>query len=294
MIIHKVVIPAAGLGSRLYPLTKSQPKEMLPLGRRPAIQLVVEEALDAGLDGVLMITGQHKRAIEDHFDIGNGNGFAKKAPYDLPAKLLKGTAHVFYVRQPAPLGLGDAVLRAAPFVDKEPFLVSLGDAVIHATAAGPSIVERMIQAFDEKRPEAVIAVRQVSPANLSSYGVVAPINGSDGPIFQVKDIVEKPQPSEAPSSYAVTGRYIFSPLIFEYIRQTAPDDKGEVQLTDAIRSLIRDNHSVWVVKLDSPRETRYDVGNFLQYAEAFLAFALQDEDDGPALADRYRRCMPDA
>ena len=278
MVIRKVVIPAAGLGTRLYPITKSQPKEMLPLGRKPAIQLVLEEVISCGLRQVLIITGQHKRTLEDHFDINAGNG---ATPF-LPPELSSGLACVFYVRQSQPRGLGDAVAKAEPFICEEPFAVALGDAIIHSPLREP-LLARMICLFEQEAPAAVVAVRQVPTEQIGSYGMVKPADGSaTAEAFLLSDIVEKPRPAEAPSNWAITGRYLFTPLIFEYLRLTPEGKGGEVQLTDAIRALIAAGHPVWAVKL-AEGETRYDVGNFFQYSQAFIEIALRDPEVGEAL-----------
>ena len=287
--IRKVIIPAAGLGTRLYPITKAQPKEMLPLGRKPAIQIVAEEAVANGLDQILIITGQHKRAIEDHFDTGlNGQNSAAKNDF-FPNILSNGDVSFFFVRQSRPRGLGDAVAEALPFVGDEPFAVALGDAVITEGGCPAGVLQRMGELFGDRRPAAVVAIRQVPDDAVRAYGVVEPSNGV-GEAFSISDIIEKPQPSEAPSNFAVTARYIFSPQIFSYIARTPKDDSGEVQLTDAMRLMLQDGHDIWAVKLAS-HEIRYDVGNFYEYAKAFIVMALADPEEGTALSQYVKEIV---
>ncbi len=276
-MITKAVIPAAGLGTRLYPLTRAQPKEMLPLGRKPAIQLVVEECVEAGLNEILFINGRTKRAIEDHFDnMGNGNGCGPLFPE------MNGRLRFFYVRQSEPRGLGDAVAQAEAFIRDESFVVALGDAVIKGNG-GPSLLRRMIALHEDRSPGAIVAVRRVPRERISSYGVVHPVEAFDErSAFRIDDIVEKPPPDEAPSDFAITARYIFTPAIFDYLADVEPGVGGEIQLTDAIRAMVHDGHEVWAVPLQ-PGEVRYDVGNFLEYAKAFLEIALSDPEVGAEL-----------
>ncbi len=280
--INKVIIPAAGLGTRLYPITKSQPKEMLPLGRKPAIQLVAEEAVANGLHQILIITGQHKRAIEDHFDTAAGNGQDSiENGHLFPGILGNKDVDFFFVRQSRPDGLGDAIAHAEAFVGDEPFAIALGDAVIANGGQYTPLLRRMIRLFAEKEPAGIVAVREVPDQWVGSYGIVKPSNG-EGEVFRISDIVEKPPVHAAPSNLAVTARYIFSPQLFSYLTNTPPDESDEVQLTDAMRLMLQDGHDIWAIKL-APEEVRYDVGNFYEYAKAFIAMALADPDQGAAL-----------
>jgi len=275
-VITKAVIPAAGLGTRLLPATKSQPKEMLPVGRKPAIQYIVEELAQAGFRNVLLISGQKKRAIEDHFDFepggGNagGNDLANGGYWPVGMRF-------FYVRQSVPLGLADAVGAAQPLVGEEPFAVALGDSIIRGEG-GDSLIERMIAVHREQRPAAVIAVEEVAPADTVKYGIVAP-KGEPGAAFEIGDLVEKPSPEEAPSLLAVAARYIFEPVIFDAISEVQPGAGGELQLTDAIRLLLRNGERVYGVRL-GPWQRRYDIGTFDSYFEAFFDFCLADEELG--------------
>ena len=285
----KAIIPAAGLGTRLLPATKSQPKEMLALGRKPVIQYVVEELQDVGLDQILIITGRRKRAIEDHFDsdpqlvsvlkeAGNESLLADLA--------FEGKARLFYTRQSQPRGLGHAVSLGADFVDADDCVVALGDSVIGS--ADPSApLREMMRAFYDLGATAMVAVEQVPATETYRYGIVS-INGQEPPPGEpvaMTDIIEKPPRGTAPSTLAVAARYVFSPAIFEALERTLPDRGGEVQLTDAIRLLLQRGESVYAWTL-SPAEPRYDVGNFDSYFRAFIDFALEDERYG-YLARKY-------
>ncbi len=277
MTIRKAVIPAAGLGTRLYPATRSQPKEMLPLGRKPTIQLVVEEVVAAGLREVLIVTGAKKRAIEDHFDHADD---------------LNIDAAFFFTRQTAQLGLGDAVRCAHQFVGDEPFVVALGDCVIAGNASVP-LLSRLLAAHRHADAVATIAVQRVPPERVSSYGVVAPQTDPPpgavgaGDSFRIRDIVEKPQPESAPSDLAVTARYVLDPIVFQYLEDAVPGLGGEVQLTDALRRLLADGHAIHCVLL-APDEERYDVGSFESYWKAFAATMVNDEELGPQLRSYLR------
>ncbi|MFQ5809656.1 MAG: UTP--glucose-1-phosphate uridylyltransferase [Armatimonadota bacterium] len=285
MSITKVVIPAAGLGTRLFPATKSQPKEMLPLGRKPMIQLVVEEMLQAGLWKVLVITGQKKRAIEDHFDSTDGEIFTPEASD--PDRLLP---QFFFRRQAAQRGLGDAVRHAREFTGDQPFAVALGDCVIDGNGPAP-LMRRLLDAHSSTGAVATIAVQQVPPEAVSSYGVVAP-DGEPGPAFPIRDIVEKPTPESAPSNLAVAARYAFGPEVYDFLERTKPGHGGEIQLTDAIRLMLHEGLPVHCVAL-TPGERRLDIGSFKLYAEAFFSMMLRDPELGDGLGDYVRGLLDD-
>lgn len=292
--VARAVIPAAGKGTRLWPLTKSQPKEMLPVGHKPTIQHVVEELLAAGVQHILLITGWQKRAIEDHFDRDHGglrtssslpDGVGCLGLEDLNARL-------FYVRQEEQRGLGDAIRYAEGFVGGEPFVVALGDTLIHTPAGQPLLVERLMACHRERRGAMVIAVERVGPKDTRKYGIVQPaepLEEAEGP-FPIVDIVEKPAPEAAPSRWAVASRYILVPAVFEYLRRTPPGINNEIQLTDAIRAMLRDGYPVWCVPL-RPGEKRHDIGNFETYAKAFIEMALRDEKFGKALRAHLRQLL---
>ena len=282
--ITKAIVPAAGLGTRLLPATKAQPKEMLPVGRKPILQHVVEELEAAGLGQVLIITGRRKRVIEDHFDLdpqlvavleqaGNEAMLA-----DL--KYVEGGTRYFYTRQSTPLGLGHAVSLGADFVGDEDCVVALGDSLIAADDPA-SPVRAMIDAYRQLGAAAVVAVEKVPLDETFRYGIVS-IEGAEPPAGEpvaMTDIIEKPPSGTAPSSLAVAARYVFSPTIFETLSRTVPDKRGEIQLTDAIRLLIRMGQPVYAWLL-APDQQRYDVGNFESYFRTFIEIALADERYG--------------
>jgi UTP--glucose-1-phosphate uridylyltransferase len=282
--ITRAIVPAAGLGTRLLPATKSQPKEMLPVGRKPAIQYVVEELQAAGLQQVLIVTGGRKRAIEDHFDadpqlISELQQAGNEAALEDLA-FLADNIRLFYTRQSVPRGLGHAVLLGAGFADGQDVAVALGDSLLAApNPAAPLIA--MMQAHSQLGAAAVIAVERVPLEETIRYGIVS-IDGAEPPPGQpakVRDLVEKPSMGTAPSRLAIAARYIFGPVIFEALGRTLPDRSDEIQLTDGIRLLIQMGQPVYAWPL-SPQERRYDVGNFESYFRTFIDFALADERYG--------------
>lgn len=280
MKITKAVIPAAGLGTRLYPATKSQPKEMLPLGTRPTIQGVAEELVGADLTDILIVTGRQKRAIEDHFDPSDGLDPDNKCPRC--AELFNpGRVHFFYTRQSKPQGLGDAVAQAKRFVGQEHFVVALGDCVITSDTRA-SLLRRMLELHEGCDAAATIAVQRVPPEDTSRYGIVAPAADASGVGLKLRDIVEKPGPERAPSDLAVCARYVFSAEVFSFLAETPPDGRGEVQLTDAIRRMIAAGMPVYAVPLVGDEE-RLDVGSFESYAQSFMRVMLADPEYGPKL-----------
>lgn len=287
--VHRMVVPAAGRGTRLYPVTKSLPKEMLPLGRKPAIQLVAEETFACGFSSIIVVTALEKRAVENHFDAISANGSPNGVNGHLFPESLKGDGKFFYVRQNKPLGLGHAILTAAEFTQGEPFGVALGDAVIDSPGPGEPLLRRMLRAFSEYSPKAVVAVREVRGEQISRYGVIAPGQCGDG-FISVSGIVEKPAPHDAPSNLAVSGRYLFAPDIIQHLRQTPAGRNNEIQLTDAIQSMIEAGGEVLAVPLLAT-ESRYDVGGFEEYARAFVEVALQDEEFGPSLREHIRNLL---
>lgn len=283
MEINIAVVPVAGLGTRLLPATKSQPKEMLPVGRKPVVQYVVEELTRVGMERILFVTGPGKTSIENHFDINAEltQNLRETGKEELLAELSfeRMQAQYFYTRQRQLLGLGHAVLCAQPFIGDQPFVVALGDSIIGMHAQS-DVVRRMTECFTEHNAAAVIAFEEVPQDEISNYGVAQP--KSDGPIFELADVIEKPAQEEAPSNLAIAARYVFAPRIFDALAQTAPGKGGEIQLTDAIRLLIQAGEPVYGVCLNEA-EQRYDIGNFDAYFRAFVEFALADEKHGPAL-----------
>jgi UTP--glucose-1-phosphate uridylyltransferase len=282
--VTKAVIPAAGLGTRLLPATKSQPKEMLPVGRKPILQYVVEELEAANLRQILIITGRRKRVIEDHFDSDPELVLALEQAGNeavlADLEYLEGRARFFYTRQSTPKGLGDAISLAADFVDGDDFVAALGDSMIAAgDPAAP--VRAMMETHRSLKAAATIAVEQVPPEEAFRYGIVSVDKDelSPGEPVVVTDIIEKPPAGAAPTSLAVAARYVFSPAIFEVLDRTLPDKRGEIQLSDAIKLLIQRGQPVYAWLL-LPDQRRYDVGNFESYFRAFIDFALADERYG--------------
>ncbi len=292
--IQIAVIPVAGLGTRLLPATKSQPKEMLPVGKKPVVQYVVEELEGNGIKQILFVTGRNKSSIEDHFDFD----------YELTRRLREGgkedllpeleyermRMEFFYSRQRRQKGLGDAVLCARHFTQDRPFVVALGDSILGRNASS-QVVRQMIRDFVSCQAACVIAVEEVPAAAVGQYGIVKAVG--NGSTFEIEDLVEKPSPEEAPSRLAIAARYVFSPAIYEAIAQTLPGKNGEIQLTDAIRLLLKQGEKILGVRLP-PGEERYDIGNFESYFEAFLEFALDDPQLGPKLRQRLQElCRED-
>ncbi|HSR34317.1 MAG TPA: sugar phosphate nucleotidyltransferase [Anaerolineae bacterium] len=282
--ITKAIVPAGGLGTRLLPATKSQPKEMLPVGRKPVVQYVVEELQAAGLDQILIVTGRRKRTIEDHFDpdpelvgtLKQAGNEAMLADLDY----LEGGARFYYTRQSTPLGLGHAISLGADFVDGGDCVVALGDSIIAAEEPAAPL-RSMMEAYRDLRAAAIVAVEKVPREETFRYGIVS-IGGAEPPPGEpvaMTDIVEKPSVGSAPSTLAVAARYVFGPALFEALRHTLPDGRGEIQLTDAIQMLIRNGEPVYAWPL-SADQRRYDVGNFESYFHAFLEVALADERYG--------------
>lgn len=278
----------AGLGTRLLPATKSQPKEMLPVARKPIVQYVVEELVSNGIQQVLFVTGRSKASIENHFDydpeLFQALTQANKQELLNDVDFARLKAQFFYTRQRMQRGLGDAILCGENFAGEEPFLVALGDSILGLNAVSRA-VSRMAEVFEAKRASCVVAVEEVPREETSHYGIVQPEQGGDD-VFRVLNLIEKPAPEQAPSNLAIAGRYIFSPVIFDMIRRVKPDKKGEIQLTDAMQLLCDEGRRVMAVKL-TPEEKRYDIGNFPSYFESFVEFALAD----PVYGAEFRRTL---
>ena len=292
MTVDLAVVPVAGRGTRLLPLTKSQPKEMLPVGRKPVVQYVVEELARCGIGKLLFVTGPGKTAIENHFDIDAEliESLRESGREELLAELAfeREDLEYFYTRQRRQLGLGHAVLCARPVVGDQSFVVALGDSIIGLNAES-RVVRTMIEAFESQEAEVVVALEEVPAEEVENYGIARPRSDA-GAVFELADLVEKPSRAEAPSNLAVAARYVCSPLIFDYLEKTQPGKGDEIQLTDAIRALIRDGRRVLGVRL-SPAEKRFDIGNFESYFEAFAEFALADPQYGPALRAHLARLL---
>ena len=282
--VRKAVIPAAGLGTRFLPATKATPKEMLPIVDKPAIQYVVEEAVAAGLEDVLFITGRSKRPLEDHFDrnLELEHVLESKNDVDKLQQVRESSdlARIHYVRQGDPLGLGHAVLMSQQHVGSEPFAVLLGDDLIDPR---DPILNSMI-AVREEFGGSVLCLMQVPKENISLYGCVAIEPDTAVGSLKVSDLVEKPSIAEAPSDYAIIGRYILDPAIYSVLAETKPGRGGEIQLTDALRVLAKmspsDGGGVRGVVFSG---RRYDTGDKLSYLQAVIQLASEREDIGPEL-----------
>jgi UTP--glucose-1-phosphate uridylyltransferase len=276
--VTKAVIPAAGLGTRFLPATKAQPKEMLPVVDKPAIQYVVEEAVRAGIDDILIITGRAKRSLEDHFDRNFELEYYladRGKDADLhEVQSLAELADIHFVRQGEPLGLGHAVSVARKHVGDHSFVVLLGDDLMDA---GSRVLESMIEVHSETGAS-VVAVKQVPDEEISSYGCIRPeaVEGRDD-LVRILDIVEKPVAAEAPSNLAVMGRYVFTPQIFDALQGVSPGVGGEIQLTDAISNLLTDT-TVYGYQFT---HGRYDIGRKIDYLMATVQLAIDRDDLGP-------------
>jgi UTP--glucose-1-phosphate uridylyltransferase len=281
-VVKKAVIPAAGMGTRFLPATKAQPKEMLALVDKPAIQYVVEEAVAVGITDILIITGRGKRSLEDHFDRSWELEYhldkAGKHETAEEMRAIADMAEIHYVRQGEPRGLGHAVGVARHHVGDEPFAVMLGDDIMRA-----GVLSDMLEAFDH-HGRSVIALREVPKEEISSYGCAA-VEPEAGQLVRLVDVVEKPDPEDAPSNLAVMGRYVFTPQIFDVIDATVPGKGNEIQLTDAIRSLLA-TQAVFGWKFV---QGRFDIGNKLDYLRATVELALEREDVGPAFLEYLLR-----
>jgi UTP--glucose-1-phosphate uridylyltransferase len=296
MSVRKAVIPAAGLGTRFLPATKAQPKEMIPVVDKPAIQYVVEEAVRAGLDDILIVTSRGKITVEDHFDrsleLEHHLERAGKNDELEEVRRIAELADVFFVRQKQPLGFGHAVSVARSHVSGEPFVVLTGDEMVpQARAEEPLLVERMIEIYEERKAS-VVAVTDVPREQVSAYGVIDPEDTGQPDVVRVKDMVEKPPPNEAASTLASRGRYVFTPDIFDALDRTQEGVGGEIQLTDAIRLLTKESEVYAYIH----RGPMFDVGKKLDYLKAIMELALRRDDlAGPVrdyvleLADRLGR-----
>jgi UTP--glucose-1-phosphate uridylyltransferase len=290
--IRKAVFPAAGLGTRFLPATKAQPKEMLPLVDKPVIQYVVEEAVASGIESIIIVTGRGKSAIEDHFDVAFEleHLLEERGKVDLlkQVRSITDLVKVSYVRQKEPLGLGHAILMARDFVGHEPFAVFLGDDIISARVP---VMRQMMSIYD-RCGCSVIAVEKVSRERTSDYGIVAgrPADGHlgaghGGPagdhLLRISDLVEKPPPDKAPSNLAIIGRYILMPEIFGHLERTAAGRGGEIQLTDGLKSLLREQ-DIYAYSFEG---TRYDTGDKQGFLRATVEFALRRPDLGASFRE---------
>lgn len=273
MKVKKAIIPAAGLGTRFLPATKAQPKEMLPIVDKPTIQYIIEEAVSSGIEEILIITGRNKKCIEDHFDKSvelemelerSGKSELLELVQDI-----SGMVDIHYIRQKEPKGLGHAIYCAKTFVGKEPFAVLLGDDVVDSEKP---CLKQLIDCYNEYKTS-ILGVQQVPHENVNKYGIVNGIHIEDR-VYKVKDLVEKPSVEEAPSNVAILGRYIITPAIFEILENTKPGKGGEIQLTDALKTLIQ-QEAMYAYNFEG---RRYDVGDKLGFLEATVEYALKRDD----------------
>ncbi|PTJ54875.1 UTP--glucose-1-phosphate uridylyltransferase [Staphylococcus saprophyticus] len=273
MKIRKAIIPAAGLGTRFLPATKAMPKEMLPILDKPTIQYIVEEAVNAGIEDIIVITGKHKRAIEDHFDNQKELEMIleKKEKTDLLKKVQYSSelANMFYVRQKEQKGLGHAIWSAKQFIGNEPFAVLLGDDIVQSETPA---IKQLMEQYDRTK-KSIIGVQTVNEDETHRYGIVDPIN-SNHRLFSVRKFVEKPNIGTAPSNLAIMGRYILTPNIFDYLEKQEIGAGGEIQLTDAIENLNSDD-CVYAYDFEGDR---YDVGEKLGFVKTTIKFALNDKE----------------
>lgn len=274
MLIKKAIIPAAGLGTRFLPATKAQPKEMLPIVDKPTIQYIVEEAEASGIEDIIIISGRGKRAIEDHFDKSYEleETLEQKGKMDLlkEVQAISKLVNIHYIRQKEPLGLGDAILCASSFIGNEPFAVLLGDDIVESE---PPCLKQLIDVY-QKYELSVVGVQEVIIEDVSKYGIISPLEQLENNVHLLADLVEKPQPHLAPSNLAIMGRYILKPEIFEVLKTQKAGSGGEIQLTDALRTLNKQQRVI-SYKFDGKR---YDVGDKLGFIKANIDFALKRED----------------
>ena len=264
--IRKAVVPAAGKGTRLYPLSRAVPKEMLPIGRKPVLEVIVDELVSTGIDDILFVISDDKLSIPAYFEHYPG-------------------ISVHWTIQKEQKGLADAVLCGKDFVGSDPFIVALGDSII--TPAGPPhATQRVLDCFAETDAQAVVIVQKTPIEDSASFGMVRPKRWDGDERFEIDLLVEKPKPEESPSEYAIAGRYAFDPSVFDYIRNTPPGALGELQLTDSIGLMLAAGKPVWCVPLVGD-EIRRDIGTFQTYFEAFLLACLDDPELGATFGEKF-------
>lgn len=273
MTVNKAIIPAAGLGTRFLPATKAQPKEMLPIVDKPTLQYIIEEAVNSGIEEILIITGRNKKSIEDHFDrsVELELELESKGKMELLEEVRKisNMVNIHFIRQKEPKGLGHAIHCAKTFIGNEPFAVLLGDDIVYSEKP---CLKQMIDAYDEYKTT-ILGVQEVPHEDISKYGVVDGLHIEDR-VYKVKDLVEKPAVDEAPSDMAILGRYIINPGIFEILEHTKPGKGGEIQLTDALKELAT-KEAMYAYNFEG---RRYDVGDKQGFLEATVEYALRRDD----------------
>ena len=288
--IRKAVIPAAGLGTRVLPATKAQPKEMLVIVDKPALQYLVEELLAAGIEEILIITGRNKGSIENHFDYSYE--LERTLEENGKKDLLKVVNHIsemsniYYVRQKKPLGLGHAISCAEAFVGDEPFVVPLGDDIIYTDKEKGQlpVTKQLVEKYKELQGGTILGVQEVPHKNVSKYGIIKPLKKIDEKTVAVEDFIEKPSVDEAPSNLAALGRYVLEPEIFSYLKNTKPGKGGEIQLTDAILAMKNNGEKLYAYNFDG---LRYDTGDKFGMFVANVEFGLRHEE----LKDRVKEYL---
>ncbi len=291
MPVRKAIIPAAGMGTRFLPATKSMPKEMLPIVDKPVLQFVIEEAVESGIDDILIVTGRGKQAIENHFDYnpdlevflrGAGKGDLIDLVRDIGER-----AQIHYIRQKEQLGLGDAIRLGRHHMGGEPFAVLLGDTIIDPPAGQKPGLAQLLDAYEETR-SSIVAVHRVPPEWVHRYGIVdgQPEDGNPD-LLRLRKLVEKPAVNVAPSNLAIAGRYVFTPGIFACLEDTPRGVGGEIQLTDAMNMLAQ----VEPVYALAWQARRFDIGNRVEYAKCFVEFALRREDTGAMLREHLKQLL---
>ena len=290
--IRKAVIPAAGLGTRVLPATKAQPKEMLVIVDKPALQYLVEELVSAGIEEILIITGRNKGSIENHFDYSYEleKTLEEKGKKDL-LKIVNNISemsNIYYVRQKRPLGLGHAISCAEAFVGDEPFVVLLGDDIIYTDSekGQKPVTKQLVDKYNELQGGTILGVQEVPHENVSKYGIIKPLKQIDEKTVVVEDFIEKPSVTEAPSNLAALGRYVLEPEIFSYLKETKPGKGGEIQLTDAILAMKNNGEKLYAYNFDG---LRYDTGDKFGMFVANVEFGLRHEE----LKDKVKDYLKD-
>ena len=286
MKVRKAIIPAAGLGTRFLPATKAQPKEMLPIVDKPTIQYIIEEAVASGIEEILIITGRNKKSIEDHFDksVELELELEQKGKTELLeiVRNITKMVNIYYIRQKEPKGLGDAIYCARSFIGDEPFAVMLGDDIVDNDVP---CLKQLMSAYEEYRTT-ILGVQSVAPEDANKYGIINAKYIEDS-VYKVKDLVEKPEPGKQPSNIAILGRYIITPEIFEILENQKPGKGGEVQLTDALKTLSK-KEAMYAYEFEG---RRYDVGDKLGFLEATVDFALKKPElQGPFMEYLKKVC----
>ena len=275
MKVTKAVIPAAGLGTRVLPATKAQPKEMLVIVDKPSLQYIVEELVESGIKDIIIVTGRNKNSIEDHFDHSYEleDTLKKNNKNTLLEKVedISSMANICYVRQNHPKGLGHAILKAKSFVGDEPFVIALGDDIVYNDVP---VAKQLIDSYS-KYGSSIVGCQEVKESDVSKYGIVKPLLSLDEKTVEMEDFIEKPSIEEAPSKLACLGRYLLTPKIFDYLEKTEPGKGGEIQLTDAIVAMMKDGEKVLTYNFEGKR---YDIGNKFGLLKANIEFGLRNEE----------------